>query len=596
VRPRPDDAEPGVVEPQAGEPGARVFVWSVFGALALSSAAFVARYGSDVPIWDDYEFVPAVVGEEPVTLGWLWEQCNEHRIPLPKLIFVLACRAAGNDVRAGMAASVATLSMLAAGMVVLAGRLPGGARPSDAVFSLLLLNLGHASNLLWSIQFIHVISTGIGTALLILIAWRGRWPGPTAALAAGVALGLLPLCGGTGLLYVPALASWLLAASWVEARSKRPGAGWRAAPIALAALPSLVLFALYFRGFRPGAHPAATGGLSDGARTASQFLTGGIGEPAALGWPWSGAATLGLVALAVAALGRTWFARPQERCRACGLLAFLAALLTVAAGVGWGRGWAGPLAGFQDRYVTMAAPLWCWLVIVFRLYAPPPLGGLLANTLFAAACVLLWPNTEAGLKRGREGAETAGALARDIRSGAPPYRIVARYTPFLHPSQDEFTRLIPMLRRTRVGPFRFLRDDPPFLEVPLSVVPAALSLARWDAATSTAHVTGVDPHLTYRLPAPRRAAGVRISYSHANADGAPARFQFDWRRPGQAAYPATQRSSNWALPTGKDRQTTVWFDDILAEFRIQPDNQPCDFQIGEILVICPAEAVRPEVN
>ncbi len=220
-----DDVKPGLVEPRDREPGVPIFVWGVFGVLVVGAAAFVARFGTDVPIWDDYDFMPAVVGEQPVTPGWLWEQCNEHRIPLPKLIFVVACRTAGNDVRAGMAASVAVLAALAAGMVVLAGRLPGGARPSDAVFSLLLLNLGHASNLLWSIQFIHVLSTGIGTAVLILIAWRTRWPGPAVAAAAGVALGLLPLCGGTGLLYVPALGSWLLAASWVEARSKRPGRG-----------------------------------------------------------------------------------------------------------------------------------------------------------------------------------------------------------------------------------------------------------------------------------------------------------------------------------------------------------------------------------
>ncbi len=594
MRAKSEDTEQGEVETKAREPGARLFVWGVCGLLSLAAAAFVARFGTDVPVWDDYDFMPAAVGEQPVTLGWLWEQCNEHRIPLPKLIFVLACRAAGNDVRAGMAASVAVLSALAAGLVVLAGRLPGGARPSDAVFCLLLLNLGQASNLLWSIQFIHVLSTGIGTAVLILIAWRGRWPGPAAAAVAGVALGLLPLCGGTGLLYVPALGSWLLAVSWVEARSKRKGAGRRAALIVFLALPGLILSALYFHGFRQGGHPAAPGGVVDGARTALQFLTGGIGQPAALVWPWSGAAMLALVALALGTLGRTWVLRPHERGRVFGLLAFLAALLTMAAGVGWGRGWAGPLAGFQDRYVTMAAPLWCWLVIVFRLHAPPAPGGLVANTLFAAACVLLWPNTEAGLKRGREGAETARAMERDIRSGAPPYRIVARYTPFLHPSQDEITRLLPLLRRTRVGPFRFLRDDPPFVEIPMSVKPAALTLARWDAASSTVRVTGVDPQLTYRLSSPRRVAGVRIAYSHANAQGAPARFQFAWRRPGQPAYVDSQRSSNWALPTGKDRQTTVWIDDTVAEFRIQPDNQPCDFQIGEIMLICPAEPGLPD--
>jgi hypothetical protein len=571
------------------EPGTRVFVWGVFAVLAISAAAFVARFGTDVPIWDDYNFVPAVLGEQPVTLSWLWQQCNEHRIPLPKLILVGACRAAGNDVRAGMAGSLAILAALAAAFVVLVGRLPGGARPSDAVFSVILLHFGHASNLLWCNQLHQVMPTAMGTALLVLIAWRTRWPGPAAAAVVGAVLGLMPLCGGTGLLYVPAMAAWLFAAAWVVSRSKRPGAALRAALIASATFPGLMVVALYFRGFRSSDHPAAVGGLFDGARTALQFLTGGIGEPAALGWPWSGAATLGLVALGLAILGRTWVARPEERCRVMGLFAFLAALLTVAIAVGWGRGWAGPLAGFQDRYITMAAPLWCWLVIVFRLHAPRGLCGLVANTLFAAGCVLLWPNTESGLQRGRERAEKALGLAHDIRSGAPPYRIVARYTPFLHPSQDETSRFLPMLRRHNVGPFRFLGDDPPFINTPLSVKPASISLARWDAATSTARVSGVDPQLTYALPSPRHVAGVRIRYSHANAPGAPARFQFAWKRPGQTGYADSQRYANWNLPTGTQRQTTVWIDDTAAEFRIQPDNQPCEFQIDEIMLICPSE-------
>jgi hypothetical protein len=589
VAPNTEEANQTILEPREPEPGARLFVWAVFGVLALLTVAFVARFGTDVPMWDDYEFVPAVVGEQPLSFGWLWEQCNEHRIPLPKLVLVETCRAAGNDVRAGMAASVAVLAVLAALMLVLAGRLPGGARPSDGVFALLLLNLGQAPNLLWSIQFVHVIATGIGTAVLILIAWRARWPGPLTAAIVGVALALLPLCGGTGLLYVPAMACWLLAASLVEARSNRPAARWRALVIAIATIPGVALCVFYLQGFRPSEHRAAAGGLSDCARTALQFLTGGIGEPASLGWPYSGAATFGLTVLALGALARSWLIQPQERCRVFGLVTFLAALLTIAAGVGWGRGWAGPVAGFQNRYVTMAAPLWCWLVIVFRLHAPPTAGGLLANALFVAACVLVWPNADSGLKRGRQGAEAARELTQDVRSGVPPYGIVARYAPFLHSSQDEIARLLPMLRRTKVGPFRFLRSNPPLVETRLPVAPTALSLARWDAATQTAHVTGVDPKLTYVLAAPRRVAGVRIRYAHSNAEGAPARFQFEWRRPAQPAYVGTQRSANWALPTGTHRETTVWIDDVLAEFRIQPDNQPCDFHIDEIVAISPAE-------
>jgi hypothetical protein len=236
----------------------------------------------------------------------------------------------------------------------------------------------------------------------------------------------------------------------------------------------------------------------------------------------------------------------------------------------------------------MAVPLWCWLVVVVRCYAPPALGGLTASTLFFAVCVLLWPNAEVGLERGRSVAENASALARDIREGLPTYIIVRRYTPFLHPSQDEAGKLLPMLRRAGIGPFGALRAAPPLVEDPLPVTPSEVRLGRWDAATTTVQVTGVDPQLVYRLPAPRRVAGLRIGYSHANPQGAPARFVFTWKRPGQAGYVDTQRVPNWSLPTGEDRQTTVWIDDTVSEFRIQPDNQPCTFRIRELVLLEPA--------
>jgi hypothetical protein len=570
--------------PPVQEAGSRAFVWVVWGVLSLATAGLIARFGSDVPIWDDYVITPVQVGDRPITLGWLWEQCNEHRIALSKLILVGAQRLAGNDVRAGMFLSAGTLSVLAAALVWLAGRIRGGTRPSDAVIPLLLLHPGHVANLLWGIQFSFVLPTALGSAYLIPIARRATWPSPATAALAGFGLVLLPLCGGTGLVYVPPLALWLFGAAWGTARSGRPGA----ALIALSPVPGLVVTALYFVGFEKGSHPEAEGGLVDHVRTGVQFLTSGVGIPAAWGWPWSGAATLALVGLALYFLIRAWVFQPVERPRVFGLVAFLAAMGAMAAAVGWGRGWAGPLAGFQDRYVTMATPLWCWLVFAFRLYAPASLGGLVVNALFAASCVLYWPNAQMGLTQGRDRAETTEALARDLRAGLPPYRIVRRYIPFLHPSQDDALKLLPMLHRAGIGEFKALVEDPPFHNLRLPTAPDQVSLARWDAQKSTAYVTGVSPQLIYRLPSPRQVAGVRIRYSHRNRANHPARFMFTWKQPGQLNYPDTeQRYAIWSLPTGDGKETTVWVDDIVSEFRIQPDNQPCEFHIVEILVLTP---------
>ena len=49
------------------EPGARAFVWGTWGVLSLAAAAFVAFYGTNVPVWDDYAIVSArsAIGRSP---------------------------------------------------------------------------------------------------------------------------------------------------------------------------------------------------------------------------------------------------------------------------------------------------------------------------------------------------------------------------------------------------------------------------------------------------------------------------------------------------------------------------------------------------
>jgi hypothetical protein len=559
------------------------FVWGAWGLLTLAAIGFVAQYGSNVPVWDDYDFVYELAGNRPVTLEWLWEQCNEHRIPLPKLILVKVDRLAGNDVRAGMFLSIVSLSGLSAALIGLTARLPGGNRPSDALFPLLLLNVGQAANLLWSIQFIHVLSTALGTAYLLPIVARASWPGPMTVVLAGVGMALLPLCGGTGLMYVPGLELWLLGVAVAEARSMRPGRWPRVGTTVAAMLPGVALTVLYFRDFRKGLHPEAADGILDGLRTGLQFLTGGIGVPAPLLWPWSGAVTLGLIAISLVFLGRAWVLRADERQRLFGLTAFLTSMLALAGAVGWGRGWAGSLAGFQERYITMAAPLWCWFAVVFRLYTPPNIGRLVPNILFAALCVCAWPNAQGGLRYGRAAAAQTEALSSDIIAGMPAYRIARKYTPFLHPDQDEVCRFLPILRQAGLGPFGPLRDSPSFRSTSLPVRPSHVYLARWEG--NTAHVTGVDPQITFTLARPRPVAGIRIRYAHHNLQGAPARFQLSWRGPGQAEYTETQRYASWNLPTGERKETTIWIDDVLAQLRIQPDNQRCEFRIDEITLL-----------
>ena len=103
--------------------------------MTILAFAFVAKYGPNLPLWDDFDMVDVMVGSQRVTLDWLWSLHNEHRVPLPKLVLLLLYRLTRNDFRAGMYFNVAVLAALAAASIVIAGRrrrLPDLRRPASA--------------------------------------------------------------------------------------------------------------------------------------------------------------------------------------------------------------------------------------------------------------------------------------------------------------------------------------------------------------------------------------------------------------------------------------------------------------------------------
>ena len=111
--------------------------------MAIAALAFVWRFGSDVPFWDEWNLVDALTGARPITLEWLWAPHNGHRIPLPKLLLLGLYKLSGGDFRVGMYFDVAALAAIAAAMMWASRRMRQG-EPSyvDAVFPLLLLHLG----------------------------------------------------------------------------------------------------------------------------------------------------------------------------------------------------------------------------------------------------------------------------------------------------------------------------------------------------------------------------------------------------------------------------------------------------------------------
>ncbi|MBX6315691.1 MAG: hypothetical protein IRY99_22665, partial [Isosphaeraceae bacterium] len=534
-----------------GPSGAALFVWGTWAVLLLAALALIARYGRNVPYWDDWGVLPVMAGARPVTLAWLWAQHNDHRIPLAKLVFVALYRLSGGDLRAGMYLNVLAMGGLAGALLWAVRRLRGRWTYTDAVFPLALLHGGHAFNFLWSWQisyFIQVVLLGLVLVVIVLGVPRPMLGG---SLLAGLGLVCLPVSYGLPL--VPFLVLWLGYAGWLHWRSSRPGRR----PIALvlwgAMAAGLLLVGAYFIGFHRRADLPPPDHLGGAVRTGLMFLVNGYGSIAnapyplwqpsvamlglflsglgvfvvewyrsprdrsrtvglgmflggmsvlavACGWsragygywkPWA-ALIWGLFLTSIVVLAVEGCRSPRQRCRAVGLLMFLGGMVAQTAALGWCRSGYGYDAGLQVRYPILVAPAFCCLYFALEVCGPRALTRPAQLLLFA-------PMLAAGLLSVRDGVEAGklskyyDAFERDVRRGLPPYRLHARYYPILFSPFD--AQYLPLLQRAGVSCLRDLRADPPFQEVPLALPPTALHQATWRAGT--VFTTGADSYLEF---------------------------------------------------------------------------------------------------
>ena len=569
-------------------PGTLV-AWGAWAAMLVATVFFVARYASNVPSWDDWDMVPTLTGNQPVTWDWLWSQHNEHRVPLPRLIFLALNRLTVTDMRVTMYFDVLLMAGLAAAMMLAAARLRGRASPAEAFFPLALLNWGQAANLLWGWQLQFFASVALACLALLALGHAGAtMPVRRAAGIVGACALLLPLCGANGLGMAPALAAWPLAIALLpESWTGAPGARGDRMLLALGG-GALVLTALYFIDWQPVPYHPRSQSVHQTVKTAVQFLTIGLGPAARRPWPVSGLVTLAAFGASVVVLSRSWRST-GERARVGGLLCFLAALASLAVGLGLGRN------GFETRYVTLALPAWCAVYFVWSLYGGR--GGAPARGALAlAALAALWGNTAFGLDYARELRGQLGGFERDMAAGVPLHELLHRYGPWLHPHQDVPARYLPMLGRAGVGRYAELRQDSAMRVVPLDLRPVRTTELAW--RDSTARVAGPEPALLFRLPDDRPATGIRLRYRYRSDDGTLPYIAIRWRRRSDAEfdpehfykYSPTGDQANWERGTWDrihDSATTltVWISDTVGEIQITPDFRPAVFHIDELSLL-----------
>src|SRR5262249_35999584 len=112
---------------------APVFVWSVWALMLAAVYFFVAEFGSRVFYQDDWIFVPVLTGNERLTLPWLWQQNNEHRLPLTNLVILVLYHLSGFDARVGMFFTVTALGVLTLVLIRTAKLLRGWTSNADAL-------------------------------------------------------------------------------------------------------------------------------------------------------------------------------------------------------------------------------------------------------------------------------------------------------------------------------------------------------------------------------------------------------------------------------------------------------------------------------
>ncbi len=530
-------------------------VLAVWVTMTLWCWTYVERYASPIPYADDLEMAIPVSPDAEMSWHFYWDQANEHRILIPRLVY-LALLGTTRDFRSAMFFQVVVLSLVALGLIFAARRLRGTTTLADSFFPLALLHWGNSENLLLGMQITIVVPIAL-VMLYVLLALRRAGP-PAAPEAAGMiaCLLLLPLNGGFGLMQVPPLLLFAVACGCVQLRKptwpeRQAGAVLIVGSIAVAAL---VYF--YFVDF---SFPPRTERVFEPFAivwTAIQFLSLNIGPIGEFHPTLVPILALVLPLVTIYVMLRAWRGAGGERWRIASLGAGLAAAVTISAAIGVARSAAGSGAGLADRYVILPAAWYLCAYLALCRFGPRWIAHALQHGVAITIALLLPFYVRYGSYYGGLRVESSNALQADVLAGKELNEVVATHWEGSYTSPDGFRGRLLLLRRAGYPPFRGTFNsagtipDVAFFEcspAPLRVISPEPAKARrmLDLNTLTLRadaeiVLGVPPGATFleasygmlpnswkgRLTGGERSDGLRYSVE-LRPPGAPARVLFE---------------------------------------------------------------------
>jgi hypothetical protein len=447
--------------------------------LSCSAATlwFAAQTSAAVPKFDEWPLmVPALCGRAVMDAGWFWGQLNEHRVPLPRLAYLLAFYASGGDFRSGAFLTVGLLSAVSLAAMIVMGRMRGRSYPWDAFFPLMLLHWGQAHTFLLGVLLNFGLTMAFFYASLFIALGADREIAPGRALLLTLCLAGMIGSGLTGLILAVPMIVWMVAQG---IRSLRGSAGNRTAGVKLLLLGiSLAVFIVfYFRGWQRPQIPAAAHGPGGPAA-----LVKNVGTLVAmsLGWlgkvNWVAAAVLILaIGLAVAYVSWRRFrsGTDDQRFHSQVIMVFGSSVVLIIGSLAWGRSFMGSEGLWATtRYATLSIPL---LVILYCatgfMFSRPWRGACQAALFFVAAAVFIghWSarvgyTNDLGFAQWVRSHEQE--LLRELKEKGPSEEVAGHFfAQENNYSPVEGAAWLHMLRLNRLGPFADCLANPVMLDL-----------------------------------------------------------------------------------------------------------------------------------
>ena len=564
------------------------FVLGVWFSLTVVALGFVTLYGNRTPRWEDWFLVPAITGAQPINLAWFWENVQGHRIPVLKMVLLACYSLFGFDSKPILYLNVFLFSALSFTLLWAIRKVRGGSSYADAVFPIVLLNLGQTEAFSWAQTFLYVATTCLETLVLVLIVINRGTLNRSSLILAGMSLVLLPLLFGGGLVFAVLMIPWLLYQGWIIPRMEEAGRR-HARMITLALAASTVIVAgLYVINYRPYTVAAAEYYIEPGllvyAMTALKYLASGFGGAASVPW-WKFPALLvavidltALLCLIIALARRPLLADST----AVGLICYMLSCAVIAAVVGKGRyEWGNVI--LDSRYSAMAVTGLIASYFAWELYGSHILVPLGRMFLFVTAAGFLHANLQLGVQQAVARRDAERAFLRDLHAHQPIPRLVAHHAWVTYYYHDQLERYLRQLRDAGMVPYDQLPSDATFPIRTLDVELVTAHQMEWDGNTGI--VLEPDAYLQVNLDKPRFVAGLKFKFLLLDPSGTMPALKVRWYSEKEADF--RQYNAPYDLAAEEESEIVVYIDDTISQVLILPNNRPSRFRISKIQLLLP---------